>query len=311
MSTWGAIMDSEERRSWTECLRAEEKQFGGPSPNGNSWYSVFEQCPYLWWVTFKKRMRPVVISEALEIGGLYHECRARYSQKYLDLNETGISDADLDLACEQAMFDLVNRAEDIVPQTANQVRRLLRGWLTVYGPTTPRDDRHLILSVEELIETNRGWPYSTRLDCVLWDEELNGPAIKETKTAGRLTEELLAGYTMDSQFLGQQYCWRHSPNYQKYGPLKGFVVDLAIKTQEMRFTQERVPIIKSAIRDWERQRRHTYRNMLLCEAEGYWPRIRTNCVKYARRCPLTQHCSILGRGTVPFPGYAKKTEGEY
>jgi len=163
----------------------EGEEFGGPSPNGNSFYSVFEQCPYKWWVAFKHRMKPIMPSDPLEIGGLFHECRARYYNKYLELTETNISDEVLDMECEKVMFDLIDRAEEVVPQIAGEVRRILRGWLVTHGPGRPTDDRADTLLVECLIETNRGFPYSGRLDRVVWNEDLGGPVIMEIKTASR------------------------------------------------------------------------------------------------------------------------------
>lgn len=309
MSTWGDIMD-DTPHSWLEVMEPEEF-VGGPSPTGNSYYSVFEQCPYKFDVAFNQRMKLIQPWEPLEIGGLFHECRARYYNKYLELAETDIGDKDLDLECEKVMFDLIDRVEKVVPQIAGETRRILRGWLTTHGPERPTDDRHETLLVEVLIETDRGWPYSGRLDRVIWSEELAGPVIMEIKTASKRSEEMLAGYTMDPQFLGQQYLWRYSKYYKKYGPLKAFVVDLAVKTAELRFPRHTVPIINSAIRDWERQRRHTYRDMILCAAAGYWPRHRSNCVQYVKRCGLTPHCAVLGKGAVPFPGYRKKETDEY
>ncbi len=41
--------------SWEECMKPSER-LGGPSPWGNSRYSMFRRCPYLYWWSFIKRM---------------------------------------------------------------------------------------------------------------------------------------------------------------------------------------------------------------------------------------------------------------
>lgn len=314
---WAQVLEAdleESKSSWEDVLEPDER-VGGPSPTGNSYYSVFEQCPYKWWVQFVKRMKPDYPRPPLEIGGLFHECRARYYNAYLDnyaaYEDDEIDEKELDDRCLNAVFELLDRCDSVVPQTSKEVRRLIRGWITVYGPETAQDDRHETIDVEALVEVDRGFPYSTRFDRIAWSEELDGPVIMEIKTASRLTEDLVSGYKMDPQFLGQQYCWRHSKWYRKYGPLKAFVVDLTVKTKELRFQRITVPINNSTIRDWEKQKRHTYMQMLMCEALGYYPRMRSNCVKFVARCGLTEHCTTLGKGAEAFPGWRKKEVGEY
>ena len=293
------------RHSWEEVLTADERE-GGPSPWGNSKYQTFEQCPYLYWAMFIKRMKPKDPRPPLEIGGLFHEARARYYLKALELEKTEVSDQELNNACMEAGYDIINRAEKVVPATAAEVRRLFQGWAVVFGPDTPKDDRFDTIGVEKLIEVNRGFPYSTRVDRIVAIEDK--PAILEIKTAGKRTKDMLAGYEMDSQFLGQQYCWRHSKWYRKYGSLKYYVVDLTIKTAEMVCVREVVPISSKAMKDWEKAKRWTYAQMQQCEAYQYWPRIRANCVKYGR-CGLTEHCAKMKANY--WPGWVKKETGEY
>lgn len=304
--SWADLME-ESTASWEDILTAEERE-GGPSPWGNSRYSVFEQCPYKYWVAFEKRMGPTSPAVPLEVGGLFHEARARYYLKALELEPTDIDDADLDEACLVAAFSIIDRAEKVVPNIAAEVRRLMSGWLTVFGPGNPEDDRFETILVEELVEVDRGFPYSSRIDRVVFSKKLGGPVIMEIKTASRRSQELLSGYRMDSQFLGQQYCWRYSKHYKKYGPLKGYIVDLVVKTNELVCVRESVPVDYKAMRDWEKQKRWTYEQLVLCGIRNHWPKMRSNCVKYGR-CPLTRHCASLKPGY--FPGYRKKEEGEY
>jgi hypothetical protein len=306
MSDWADLMERS-TASWESVLTPEERE-GGPSPWGNSRYAVFEQCPYKYWVSFVKRMKPETPAEPLEVGGLFHEARARYYSTALALEPTDISDTELDQECLRAAYSIIDRAEAVVPNIAAVVRRLFSGWIEVFGPGTSEDDRFETILVEALIETDRGFPYSTRLDRVIMSEKFGGPVIMEIKTASRRTQDLLAGYRLDSQFLGQQYCWRYSKYYKKYGPLQGYIVDLAVKGNQMEFIREEVPVNSKAMRDWERQKRLTYEQMVTCEIRNYWPRIRANCIKY-RRCGLNRHCSRLKPGY--FPGYRKKVKGEY
>jgi len=313
--TWGDILGnvtegSMEEVSWETILTQDERQ-GGPSEYGNSKYAVYEQCPYKYYIQFVLRMKSDKLNDPLEIGGLFHECKAHYYLKYNEFRESDMSDEDLDIECEKAIYGLLDRAEKVTPRIASDVRRLVTGWMKVHGPGTRTDDRNTTLLVEPLIEVDKGFKYSTRLDRVFWDEKRDGPVIMETKTASRKSEDLLASYVMDGQFLGQQYCWRNSHYYRKFGPLKAFVVDLIVKTAQLKMSQEIVPINLAAIRDWEKQKRYTYKAMMVSKIDGYWPRMRSNCVKYGKPCQFRKHCGILGRGKAAFAGFRKKRDDEY
>jgi len=305
------IADDSESRSWEDVLEEHERA-GGPSEWGNSRYSDFERCEYRYWVKHVLGYRPKKRNEALEVGGLFHECRARAYQAYQkaataeDENGNKIYlPEELDEIFTEALFELCDRAAKHVPTTVAIVRRLLQVWHKAHGPRTLIDDRHETLLVEALIDTNDGFPYSTRLDRVVMSGRLGGPCIMEIKTASRRTADLLDGYRMDPQFLGQQYCWKNSKYYKKYGALRGFIVDLCVKGQVVQVTRESVPVDVKLLRPWAKEKRYRYSQILTCEASGYWPRRRTNCVMYGKRCGLSEHCSTFPPGRREFPGWEK------
>jgi len=105
---WAELMEKSVA-SWEDILTPEERE-GGPSPWGNSRYAVFEQCPYRYWVAFVKRMKPETPAKALEIGGLFHEARARYYLKALELEPTDTPDDELDAECLRAAYSIIDRA---------------------------------------------------------------------------------------------------------------------------------------------------------------------------------------------------------
>lgn len=308
-NAWGDIWDFD-RRSWEDLLEPSER-VGGPSPWGNSKYGELERCMWRYCFFHIKRLAEETVSLPLEIGGLFHECRARAYNAHLAGMEDEYTQEELDETFVEEIFSLVDRVQDYVPNVANEVRRLLRGWLAAHGPGKPGDDRHETLLVEPLIEVDRGFPYSTRLDRVVLSEQYKGPVIMEIKTASRFSESLLKGYNIDPQFIGQQYCWHHSEYRKKYGPLKAFIVDLSIKGAQPSFPRQIVPINPAAMRDWEKEKRFTWAQFKVAEAAGFYPRNRHSCVMYGKRCEIHDACERPGPVRNKYPGFRKKKRGEY
>lgn len=316
---WGGVSFSPEGHSWEEVLTGDERA-GGPSPHGSSYWKDFRTCEYLFWAHQVKRMeaspehpRYDKLREALELGGLYHEALARYyleHLKHFDRKGKKFSDAsqkDIDEACIHAMYDIVNRAEAIVPGTASQTRRYLEGWLQIFGPGTAMDDRRSTMYVEQLVEVNAdGFPYSTRWDRVFWDSELNGPVLQEHKTARSYSETLLASYRTDPQMIGQMYCWDHSAFRKMHGPLAGYRVSLCIKGARREYPQEDVPINPKVIKDWAKDQRWLYFQMQQCETLDRWPRRRGACIQWMRPCEFHEHCTLLSKGAAAWRGYKEK-----
>jgi len=319
-NSWGGVF-AIENHSWEECLPKKDR-IGGPSPTGSSYWSDFRNCPYLFYLKHMRRMKITPdhprfekLREALELGGLYHEGRARYYMEHLKHVDghgkklTKTKQTKIDDKCVNAMFSIVDKAEEIVPNTASQVRRLLEGWLAVAGPGTSRDDRSSTMYIEKLAFAAGDFPFSTRFDRILWSDKLGGPTIQEHKTAGRYSEVLLASYRLDPQILGQIWCWEKSELKKKHGPLKGFCIDLCIKKGVREYPEEWVPIFLPAVKDWARDMTALHSDMLSCLASKRWPRRRgASCTQWMKPCEAHEHCSSLGKTWL---GWAKKTKSDW
>lgn len=292
--------------SWEEILTPEER-LGGPSRMGSSKYDAFKRgCPYFYWFRYVKRMTLEELNPNLEIGGLFHECRARYYQTEMDLRDKEEQQY-IDEACLDVSYDLLRRAEDVAPETVAPVRRLWKGWVNLRGPGTPDDDRRDTIAVEVLLESKKPFLYTTRLDRVCQPESIDDHCnIHEIKTAKAYSERLRQSYKMDSQFLGQQYLWFRSGAQQKYGPLKNYVIDLAIKTNPAHYPQEIAPISMRLLNDWAFEMEYVWtRIQYFTRSAKQWPRNRTyNC----RFCDAFEHCASGGRSTA---GWRRKKKDEF
>jgi len=297
--------------SWEEVLKPGER-LGGPSLWGNSKYQVFKFCPYLYYWLFIKRMARMTYDPNLEIGGLYHEARARYGQAFLDAFDVETGDLSvpqkvIDERCTEAGFDIINRAAKIVPGIAGTVRRLFESWLILSGPGMPRDRRRDLYGVEVVLEVNDPIPYSARLDEWYWDRDRRGARISEIKTAGEYDGRLVNSYRMDAQFLGHQYLWRRTMT-RKVGPLVGYDVDLITKTTEVRSTLEHVPIDWALTKSFEEEISYLYSQIIRCQTTRIWPKRMSYYCTRPWSCQLYDHCASRGRITL---GWRKKKKGEY
>ena len=286
--------------SWESVLTPKER-IGGPSPMGNSKWGDFRSCPHLYWWKHVKRMKLDEPEDALEIGGLYHELRARYYQFYLDY-EHELSREELDRGCVDTARELLERTDKVVPYTSSEARRLFDSWLAAYGPGMPLDDRESTYDVENLLEVSSPFPYSARLD--RWIMTEYGPVIMEIKTAGRRDGKLINSYKLDPQFIGQVWLWRKTMS-RKYGKLLSFVVDLTTKTNPVGVTREGVSIPDAVIRRWEQDMRYWHMLRIQCETTNTWPK---NYGYRCRFCSALDHCATNGKNNA---GWIKKKRGDY
>lgn len=281
--------------SWTDALKKGEL-LGGPSKWGNSRYSTLKQCPYYYWWTYIKRMIPIEHPPELEIGGLFHEVMARYFQTYLDMTTAGgelkSSSEEVDRLCLASGYDLLERTAEHVPATTGTVKRMWQQFLSLYGPGSQGDFRDRIMGVEGVIAVDDPLPYSARLDLWAWDLDKDGPYIIEIKTSSRRSTALVESYKMDSQFLGHQWLWKKSGTQRKWGPLVDYQVLLVTRAADAYIGFETVPLDEARVKDYEKELRDLYAEIVSRTMSKSWPRRRTwRCRRGGKACPLFDHCA--------------------
>jgi len=284
---WKKALREWGNRSWEEVLTPEER-LGGPSIWGSSRWAAFKKCPFYYHTFYVRNMRPTKVDEALEVGGLYHEARARYHQATVD----GLGDD----AAVQTGYDIINRAEKAVPAFAATVRRLFKGWLVHSGPGTVNDNRENIGGIEQLIEHLDGpFPYSTRID--LWNYNGDGVELVEIKTTSRRSGQLLSSYKMDSQFLGQMYLWKKVMEPRGFPRLTKYTIDLAVKTDPPQYSREIAPVDYRLLADWEYEMQENWKILRYYERSALrWPKRRSYHTCYW--CKLFNYCATNGKNRV-------------
>lgn len=280
-------------RSWTSVLKPGEYK-GGPSPCGNSWWSEFLRCPRAFQLAHIKGLTTTGYEQPLEVGGLFHECVAIYFDALKFKNPLATEWHEAASSATVKVNDLLDRTAIATPIVTAEARNLWLAWFRQYGPDGYTPLTAKVFGVELMLSNERlsdrwTFPYSARLDTVLWGPV--GPVIRELKTARAMTSDLLTGYELSGQFLGQAYLWQKL-EAARSGKLRGFQVDLVIKTKSPTLEGLEVKIEDKNIRNWCRSMQSHYVDMLKCRETGFWPQNHNSCVSWSRNSIMNKQCKF-------------------
>ena len=299
------LINNLEERSWEDALDPSERH-GGPSPMGNSKWQVLKECPYLYQFKFIRRFECKRKSEALELGGLFHEMMARYFIKDMELREEEERIPELKIWSQSklAALDLAHQVEKVAPGLAGEATRLFKAWQVLNGRGTVGYDCAQTMFVENLAEVFKPFHYSCRFDRVLRTKK-GLVALQDHKTTKRYTERLVTAYKIDPQFIGQQWLW-NEVFAEKYGELEYFEANLVTKTEEVRVEPLRIYITNSLINDWLYEMKDLNRELQfrMRNTMRRWPRRRTYRCQF---CDAFDHCASEGS----LSGWRKKTANEW
>lgn len=292
---------------WEPCVTG--ALLGGPTKYGSSKYDDFMRCPRRYQLSHVKRLTREGTDMALEVGGAVHEAIARaYEADYAAAKE-GKTDEQCGEAFEAAVFTLCNEINQGGATCAAEVRRLLEGWLKYFGPGQPLDWRARTLGIEVELGTMRPFPYTCRVDQIIEDENDEDACwIVDHKTAKRHSDALTNGYRFNTQFIGQQYCFRAAKAARKYGKLKGTIVSVIVKTNPAQFIRHTIPYDTKVVNHWAKNMRMVYRGLDQCQASGIYPQLMSNCFRFNKYCRFFEHCSTCGKS---LSGLRKKEKTEF
>jgi hypothetical protein len=259
------------RRAAAEILGLKH---AGASPRGATYWKRLRRCPREHALANILRLVPIRDNDALTTGFLIHHGLEVYyrtlmgHQKALDAQGAprddeyffgGIARAEeaawnaLDpISREPGYTESSGNAEP----TWNVVQRVLVNYFDRYR----RQDRWRILMVEETLQwTDPELSYSARLDLVIEDASKGEMWIVEHKTTRAITSNMLEGYALDMQVLGQIWLFRQCMLNPAGETLRGVVVNILGKQKQPQF--ERIPTIvtdahlqafEASIRAWNR-----------------------------------------------------------
>jgi len=280
----------------------------GASKRGNTFWKTIRTCPR------EHALRNVVgwrrrgDAEALTVGVTFHHALEVYyraiqaHQRPLTIRPGRPTEHYFwgNLAeAEQAAWASIEplRGAAGYEETYAELERMLGGYFDAYR----RKDHWRIIAVEETLEyEDDGLAYSARLDLVVEDYDRGGMWVVEHKSARTITEELVAGYQLDQQILGQVWLLRACVDAGSYPTLRGVLVNIATKHKrgprlervECMPSRQHLVGFEGSLRAW-----HAVAPLL--ERLG-WPQALGNCAgpaRYWSKCDYYDIC--YGQPDVP------------
>jgi hypothetical protein len=244
----------------------------GGSADGWSKMYDFQRCPHRFYLRHEVGAVPVGVGEdapepsQLQTGGLYHVCLALHYCRQLEPGAPGWRPN------LPPPLDFIDAVEEEKPELAfvEEARRMLYGYMEHWQNDSLRP---------LAIESGAGIKgvHTSRYDMVAEEMNVGGVWITEHKSAFAETTDVMEGWFLDGEIIGEVYSWRLSKLDEVYGPLMGVIVNLGFKARPPTYKRLHVPVPESVLEDYARDRAHWgavrdhYRRI------GYWPRKLQGC----------------------------------
>ena len=296
----------------------------GASKRGNTFWKSVRTCPREHAIRNIVQLRRKGDAEALTVGIAFHHALETYylairqHQKTCTMAPGGPTSgyffgniADAEKAAWASIEGL--RGVEGYEETYAELERMLAGYFDTYR----RQDRWRVVAVEESLEyEDDGMEYSARLDLIVEDYDRGGMWVIEHKSARSITDELIAGYQLDQQILGQVWLLQKCVDLDHYPPLKGVVVNITTKHKSGART-ERVECMPSRyhLAAFETSLRAWSTVSSVFEQLG-WPQALGNCAgpaRYFSKCDFYDVCYGQPHLTVtqlttqdPPPGFERR-----
>lgn len=264
---------------------------GGPSTDGWSKVADLQRCAYRYYLKHERElgidpaMQTRASSGALEVGGLVHICLALHYGRMLPEGYPGWR------ATQVNPFDFLERVIEMGGEASfvHEARRVFSGYSEHYGYETD------IQPVALEYAAGQANLHTCRFDMLAWwDGGGAAPAGLwnfEAKTASRETVDVLEGWWLDGEIVGQHYVFQKSGLDKVFGgPLQGTVINLLIKNHPPRFRRLVIVQAPEVIEAYARDRSYwqTFRDH--CRNVGNWPRSLAGCMNRYGPCDFWSHC---------------------
>ena len=267
---------------------------GGPTPWGWHRWNDLLQCPRKYNLVYNQDRLPHARSNALEFGGLIHECLALYYEEanaFLAENDDRRADKLYDSFCREPQWvallnGVLDSGIESYMEVAEVVKRVMDAYLQQYPLLKDSFLTHEVVAVEEYIEVPDGpFPFSTRADLVY--RTAGGLWIVDHKSSRAMTQELTGGWAINGQMIGLTYAiLQHWPDEH----IAGIVINILVRTKIPQFRRVTFPLRADLIDEWRASMDLWVNNVLPHYESLGWPPNYSACIHRYGRCPFYHYC---------------------
>lgn len=292
LATWRPI---------SEIIEALSKEFslpqmtGGSGVRGWSAYSTFERCPKAYWLRYLAKKQIVGESERIErdIGTVFHAFSCL--RDWAKINTNRLDD---EPACTPAWL------KQQLQERGGNPEAILEAWRIFEAYEYNYQDDHLVPLAVEYTHVSRDGK-STRYDLVARTEKSMegfqpGIFVVEHKTASKFTQDMLTGWDLDGEILGEIALWSRPgrngapPPAEVFGPLQGVIVNIVGKQQKPQFYRALVAPQSVMTRRHLKVLNHLDRRIDEHRRLRYWPQHFAGCISRYGKCDYWDLCANEG-----------------
>lgn len=200
------------------------------SGRGSSYYTAFLQCARRWYFRYVENLTPdhdELRHPDRAVGSLVHFAKELYRAN--GRTKEAALEAQRRLSGVAAQYEAFR-------EIAAEATRCFLGWVAYYERRDAIDWD--VLAVERHVEVLRGDElyYTCRYDAVMRHRRSGAIWIWEDKHLSSAGPSDLQGYLLDWQVAGEAWLYMQ----QGWGPIAGVVVDISVRTAELRFHRPEV-----------------------------------------------------------------------
>ena len=251
---------------------------GGRSTDGWSGISGLQRCPYRFWLQNELANYDVVGPQPLEVGSLIHACLAAHYARALPPNYPGWHPVSV------SPFDLLEKVEQIGAEVLHvrEASRLIEGYVEHWGYEGDLQP----LAIE--YEAGKPGKHTCRYDMIgdqlgIWNYE--------HKSASRETADVVDGWFLDGEIIGQKYVWDMENLTALFGrPMAGTRINILFKSTPPRFRRIDVTIANSVVERYARDRKFWGDLREWLYKVNVWPKSLQGCIDRYGRCEFWSHC---------------------
>jgi hypothetical protein len=277
-----------------QALTAAYKSFnvpalGGASVNGWSKLYDFQRCPYRYNLLHNQQelleLSSVSKPASLELGSMLHSMLAMHYIRSMPTAKYNVA-TDAGRIAWPTPYALAERVISLEanPAIVDEARRLYSAYFNHYGNAETEGWQPLA------IELDAGDPriHTCRFDMVA---RINGGVwIVEHKTASRESRDVIEGWWLDGEILGEVYGYRLSQLNEVYGPLVGVLVNIVVKTQVPKFRRVEVVVTDEVLKQYAQDSLYWRSERYKCSRENRWPKKLAGCIGRYDTCAFFDHC---------------------